>query len=589
MSQGMFTPQPIFRGVIRKGGLLYIDTVLCGDDEKGIVLFCSKDGHQIRIPFPEKFLNGNRCTLILDLAFVNGEIQEEYLLFAGSTMVTDRYAYAVQENGRCRMLCNEFKKQSFPQFKPSESIFYLLHMRGFTMDPSSQVKGCGTYYGFMQKISYLKKLGVNTIEAMPCNSFETLERVMPSGRERINYWGYKEGYLGAPNKWYTYGRDEILEFQSMIHQLHLQGMRFIMQLFISLHTPLEYILSAVQRWHLEYGVDGFHLKGSDIPYDMLLTDASLRDAWFVIDGSQEEIVTKYSLIQSQTCNTGGINTNCIYHTDQYMLDMRRLLLGKQNSITNLLHYHRYEDGDFDTMHSITNYYGFTLRDLFTYQDKHNLPNGEDNLDGPLVNESWNCGVEGESSLRSIQNLRKRQMQNAFALLLLSPGIPLILAGDEFGRTQLGNTNPYCLDDPTNWLSWDLRKGKYRYLHRFVAELISLRKEYAFILNKKSYTLMQQGGQYPDLSYHGEKAWMPAMGPSVLHIGQLYYEKKDEKEYFLYICYNFHWEPKEFSLIRLREGVEFAVRLSTCEQKEVKFTKQALILPARCVCVLTAIQ
>jgi glycogen operon protein len=196
---------------------------------------------------------------------------------------------------------------------------------------------------------------------------------------------------------------------------------------------------------------------------------------------------------------------------------------------------------------ITNYYGFTLNDLVSYEQKHNEANGENNTDGTDFNFSWNCGAEGASRKKSIKLLRLKQMKNAMTLVFTAQGTPLIYAGDEFGNSQYGNNNCYCQDNETGWVDWR-GLAKNGDLFEYTKALIAFRKSHSILhLDEPLSMLDRYGCGYPDLSYHGNEAWKAQMEGYNHHMGIMYCCKVEGERECIYIAYNLHWESHMFAL------------------------------------------
>ncbi len=209
-----------------------------------------------------------------------------------------------------------------------------------------------------------------------------------------------------------------------------------------------------------------------------------------------------------------------------------------------------------TINFVTCHDGFTLNDLVSYNEKHNYANGEDNRDGINDNVSWNSGVEGPTKDPAVESLRNRRVKNALALLLLSRGVPMLLAGDEFRNSQDGNNNAYCQDNPISWLNWD-NKAHYRDVYEFYRIMIKLRRNHP-VLRKKGYYTDTNSSGYPELSFHSMKAWELNMWEPFLVFGFMYAEPEadfgTDQDYFIYCGVNGHWEDHELELPKLPEGM-----------------------------------
>jgi len=204
-----------------------------------------------------------------------------------------------------------------------------------------------------------------------------------------------------------------------------------------------------------------------------------------------------------------------------------------------------------------------MMDLVSYDKKHNDENGEFGQDGAESEYSWNCGVEGPTRKRQIRQLRLRQIKNAFAMLLLSKGTPMLLAGDEAGNSQGGNSNPYCLDSPVTWVDWGSRKTSHE-IFSFVKELIAFRKAHPILTGGGSAQTVSCG--YPAFSCHSERAWFAATDYQTRHAGLMYCGLENGEETFIYVACNFHWDPQSFALPYLPEGLAWHTVISTGQEE-----------------------
>lgn len=346
----------------------------------------------------------------------------------------------------------------------------------------------------------------------------------------------------------------------MVKELHKNGIEVIMQFYFEKENP-GFILEVLKYWRIEYHVDGFHLKGDPIPLALLATEALLKDTkLFYYSFPYEELYT--DVMQPSYRHLAS-------YRDDFMYDMRRYLKGDENMLPAVLGHLRHNSDNHGVVQYVTNYYGFTLADLVSYERKHNQANGEENRDGNEYNYSWNCGVEGASRKKSVTALRRQQMRNAFNLLFLSQASPLFLAGDEFGNSQKGNNNPYCLDNEISWLNWNgLEKNKDWF--EYVKSLIAFRKAHPVLQGIRPLHLMDTlACGYPDVSYHGSQAWRPELENYNRHVGIMYcgaYGKKNRKEEdnSIFIAYNMHWQKRKLALPKLTKGKNWYV-LSTTEK------------------------
>lgn len=491
-----------------------------------------------------------------------------------------------------------------PRLPYEEMICYCMHVRGFTRHASSGVEHRGTFRGLMEKLDYLKELGITTIELQPAYEFleiptssEQKKQELPSAftveqtveeaeqtKPSLNYWGYRQGFYYAPKKGYAAGEDASTEFKELMKALHQKGMELVMQFYFPRETSKREIPEILRFWAWEYHVDGFHLMGENLPIELIATDAALVD-------------TKLWYYEFPTDNIYGeeipIYRNLAVYRDDYMYDMRRFLKGDSDMLNSVLYHMRTNPQQVGRINYFTNYYGFTLADMVSYDYKHNEANGENNRDGNDYNQSWNCGVEGTSRKKQVVALRLRQMKNALSMLFFSQATPLLFMGDEFGNSQKGNNNPYCQDNEVAWLNWkDLERNKE--LYQFTRELIALRKQHPILHQPQELRIMDYTScGYPDLSYHGEAAWRPILDNYNRHVGMMYCGKYAEMENgkeddFFYVALNMHWESHNFAMPRLPKGLKWELLYQTSQQsadtKKAEDRELSQWIPARSVAV-----
>ncbi len=377
--------------------------------------------------------------------------------------------------------------------------------------------------------------------------------------ERYNCWGYQEGFYFAPKSAFASDKNAVKEFKDMVKAFHQNGIEVIMQFYFPNSVKMGMIQDAIEYWMLEYHIDGFHLKGEQIPLQALATEPLLTDTkLFYYNFPYERIYGNGEMPVFR--NLGNYN-------DEYMYTVRRFLKGDEGMVGNFLELQRRNPPYCGTVNYITNYYGFTLADMVSYERKHNEENGEKNMDGSDYNLTWNCGAEGTSRKKTVLELRKRQMKNALSMLFLGQGTPLIYSGDEFGNTRYGNNNPYCQDNETGWVKWNMGAAGREVFH-FAKGLIALRKKHPVLHNGNELKILDYTAcGYPDLSYHGEEAWRADFGSHSRFAGVMYcgcYAKKgrDEDDDFFYVAYNMHWIPHSFALPTLPKGMKWQLAADT---------------------------
>lgn len=408
-------------------------------------------------------------------------------------------------------------------------VAYSLHVRGFTKHTSSGVEKKGTFSGVVEKLPYLKDLGINQIQCMPVYEFEEC------GRFR-NYWGYGPAYYFAPKSAYAASGDGERELKDMVKACHKEGIEVVLEMPFTGDTSKQLMEECLRYYCLEYHIDGFLLNPYVAPMDAIHTDPILK------------------------------HTKILVHDTGFQTVMRRFLKGDEGMVRDVMYWLRHQSETKEILNMITGQTGFTLRDLVSYDGKHNEANGEQNQDGPDYNYSWNCGAEGPSRKKAVTELRKNQTRNAFFLLLLAQGTPCILAGDEFGNTQKGNNNVYCQDNPVGWLDWSGLE-KHPELHDFVKELIAFRKKHPVFWPEKEMTGMTYSEKgVPDVSYHGENAWRVPLEVSSRQLG-VYYSGADrtgEGDEDCFVAYNMHWLEHTFALPALPRGKKWYRIASTQE-------------------------
>ena len=431
-------------------------------------------------------------------------------------------------------------------------VAYGLHVRGFTRHSSSKVVHKGTFQGVVEKLDYLKELGVNQIQCMPVYEFEEC------GKTKVNYWGYGKGFYFAPKKAYASGKSAVRELKDMVRACHSQVIEVVLEMPFVPGISANYVTECLRFYMLEYHVDGFVLNPYNVPWEQLVEDPFLKDI---------------KLMQKD---------------DGFQNVMRRFLKGDENMVNDVIWALKNRSSENGKCNYITTQTGFTLWDLVSYDCKHNEENGEKNLDGPDYNYSWNCGAEGPSRKRAVVNLRKNQVKNALELLLTAQGTPCLLAGDEFCNSQRGNNNAYCQDNETGWVNWTQLK-KDDWLFQYIKKLIELRKEHRCFHQSTALSGMDTTRcGIPDVSYHGENAWQVKAEVSSRQLGVLYSGTK-EGETPCFTAYNMHWLPHHFAIPSIGKNVEWYLVMTTkdgvlCEAKKLENQKDVL-LEERSVAIL----
>lgn len=541
-----------------------------------------------------------------------------------------------QHGYRARVVQSNFDwgDQRHHSIPMEDLIIYELHVRGFTMDESSGVKHHGTFEGLREKIPYLKELGVNAVELVPIFEFDEMRDVrLIDENELIDFWGYNPVSFFAPNTSYCssmeYNR-EGLELKTLIKDLHDNGIEVILDVVFN-HTaegnefgpcfsfkgfdnniyymltpdghyynfsgcgntlncnhPVvrDMILECLRYWVIEYRVDGFRfdlasILGRNDDGTPLSQPPLLRSLAF------DSILGNVKLI-AEAWDAGGLYQVGSFPSwkrwaewnGRYRDDMRRFLKGDdflaQTAAARItgspdLYDPAYRGGN-ASINFLTCHDGFTLYDLYSYNQKHNEANGWGNTDGADDNNSWNCGVEGETDDPAILALRKRLMKNACAILLCSRGTPMFLSGDEFADTRYGNNNPYCQDNLISWLDWSLLK-KNKDLFDFFQYMIRFRKDHPVIRKdlEPSYLgvpAMSTHGLTPDeTNFSGDS--------HVVCVRFAGYNETTQKEDLVYLAVNSGWFPVTLTLPELPEHYKWKVAVNTGDPKCQFFHKNSM--------------
>jgi len=537
----------------------------------------------------------------------------EYNYLIDGQVVTDPYArelagrevWGVRPEGkgsvRGRAVFEEYDwKGDEPLHIPYDQVIaYATHVRGFTKHASSRVKAKGTFTGIMEKIPYLRELGINQLELMPVYEFEERKqkeerkdavRYYPGAmeEERLNYWGYTRGYYFAPKAAYSYTGKPSEEFKDLVRSLHENGIEIILEFYFPKGTRAGLIIDCIKYWVLEYHIDGVHINRDYAPVEALAQEPLL---------SHTKILTEsFRISEIYEEKYTPVYRNLAEYNDGFLTDARRFLKGDEGCLSDFVWRLRRNPGTHGIVNYMANHNGFTLMDLVSYDEKHNEANGEDNHDGSDFNHSWNCGEEGPSRKKKILEMRHRQLRNAFVFLLLAQGTPLIYGGDEMGNSQSGNNNVYCQDNELSWINWRPGKGE-QFLLEYVKRLIAFRRAHSVFRQERELRVMDYlSCGYPDVSYHGKHAWYGDFETPSRSVGILYAGDYAEDDNYFFAAYNMHWTPHEFALPSLPGKQLWRIALDTSKEnteglypegEEILLEDQRTItIPERSVVVLT---
>lgn len=550
-------------------------TVEIADNQEASLLIYEKKGEEpiLELPITENMRTGELGSLFLEGFRPRGY---EYAYRIGKKEMADPYARLV--NGvRCGFVVEKKNKvymtndQSWIPYE--DMILYKLHVRGFTK--MVKIRKRGTFAGVEERISYLKELGINAVEFMPMYEWsdslrpETMTSLYYPSREpesaRKNYWGYAQvNYYFAPKYSYAASNDPVGECVHMIDALHEAGIECIMEIYFPKGTKTSVVLDALRYWKMNFGVDGFHLIGEDVPMDTIVQHPLLKRTKLLFDR-----VDEYWIYGNKN---EPIYRNIAEYNNDFMVCGRHLLKGDDSQIANFVYQSRKNPPRHGVVNFMANVNGFTLADMVSYDRKHNEDNGEENRDGMPANDVWNCGAEGPTRKVSVRTLRKKQLKNAFLYMLLAQGTPLIYQGDEWCNSQDGNNNAYACDNEIGWVNWK-KNPLSEEIFSFVKEVIAFRKAHPILHMPRELRLMDYRAYgYPDLSYHDDRAWYTRFESSNRYVGVMYCgkyasTKEENQDDFIYVAYNAYWEPHDFALPKLPVGMKWQVAIHTDEQEK----------------------
>lgn len=524
---------------------------------------------------------------------------------------------------RARVVKSNFDWGNIKQLEqPFEDlVIYETHVRGYTKDKSSGVSAPGTFAGLKDKIPYLKDLGINAVELMPIFEFDEMESArVVDGVQLYNYWGYNTVSFFAPNTSYAFNEEhnhEGDELKSLIKALKENGIEVILDVVFN-HTaegnemgpcfsfkgidnnvyymltpdahyynfsgcgnvmncnhPVvrSFIIDCLRHWAIEYRVDGFRFDlASILGRDQ--NGAPMANPPILESLAFDPVLGKMKLI-AEAWDAGGLYQVGSFPSwnrwaewnGRYRDDMRSFLKGDDgmagNAITRITGsrdlYSPESRGHKASVNFMTCHDGFTLYDLYSYNEKHNEKNGWNNTDGDNNGHSWNCGAEGETDDPNVNGLRRRLIKNAFAALLCSRGPAMFFAGDEFCNTQFGNNNAYCQDNIISWLDWS-RLEEFKEIHDFVRHMIQFRKEHPILRKMKK----PSSCQFPEISVHNGTPFNASTDYKTKLIGIMYAGRNEEdtEDDIVFYCMNAYWEPLVMQLPVLPNGKHWHVDTNT---------------------------
>ena len=625
-----------------------------------------------RLPFPDNYRIGSTYSMfVFGLKIEDFEYAYQFdgpydeaqgHRFDKNAILLDPYARAVTEQRvwgekfegehiyKARVVENNFDWGARKQLenKLEDLIIYEMHVRGFTMSPTSGVEARGTFEGIREKIPYLKELGVNAIELMPIFEFDEMDSAREhEGRQLLDYWGYNTVCFFAPNTSYSSVQEhnhEGDELKRLIRELHENGIEVILDVVFN-HTaegndlgptfsfkgidnkiyymltpegyyynfsgcgnsvncnhPIvrQFIMDCLRYWVVEYRVDGFRFDlASILSRDQ--NGAPMDNPPLLENMAFDQILSGVKLI-AEAWDAGGLYQVGTFPSwnrwaewnGRYRDDMRRFLKGDDGMAPAAVArmtgsrdiYDPLVRGQSASVNFLTCHDGFTLYDLYAYNMKHNEANGWNNTDGDNNGNSWNCGCEGDAQDAQVEALRRRMIKNAFAALLCSRGPAMFYAGDEFCNTQHGNNNAYCQDNEISWLDWS-RKEKYADVYAFAQFMIRFRKEHP-VLRKPT---RPAACGFADISYHHGRAWNADCGNNARLIGLLYAGQDDAgADDLVFVGVNTYWEKLGTSFPDAPSGKRWMLVADTAREEALPINELVVAgrydLAPRSVIVLT---
>ena len=611
----------------------------CGGTSCELLLFHRAQEEPFAVlPFPEAYKIGDVYSMIVyglnidefEYAYrVDGPYcPEKGLLFDKNKILLDPYAKAVagqrtwgirwDHTYHARVVKDRFDWGDMPQSKKElcDLIIYELHVRDFTHHPSSGVQHRGTFSGLMEKIPYLKELGINAVELMPIFEFdETMNSRTVDGKQLLECWGYNTVGFFAPNSSYAAANEHNLEgteLKTLIKALHDNGIEVILDVVFN-HTaegnekgntfsfkgfdnniyymltpdgnyynfsgcgntlncnhPVvqQLILECLRYWTINYRVDGFRFDLASI-LGRNEDGSPMNNPPLLRTLADDSILSNVKLI-AEAWDAGGLyqvgsfpaSGRWAEWNGRYRDSLRSYLKGDSwnawDAAWSISGSGDLYGGYYDNTHSnyagynscvnfLTCHDGFTLYDLYAYNDKHNEANGWNNTDGANDNRSWNCGAEGETDDPEVLSLRRRMIRNACAVLMCSRGTPMFLAGDEFGNTKFGNNNSYCQDNITSWLDWRMLE-KNKDLFEFFKFMIAFRKKHP-VIHKQLPTSVCGMDPIHTHNLNAEETDIPRDARTFC-VSFAGYDKEKGKDDLIYVAVNTFWEDVTITLPNL---------------------------------------
>ena len=603
MSQILRT-EPAYAGnpgvTVTSDGVI-ISAVLRGTEPCGLILYNISDGRSVKVPFTDEFRFGSLYSVRISPLNTS---EWGYRLYRGAASFVDPCCRSLIEvpagsgSEKGNLPAGGFYYEPDEELQPfrpvceqkgSDGFIYCLHVKGFTMLADGLSSCPGTFSAAAEKADYLKELGVTAVELMPVYELQpdsregkgplTMEDALalyPVSREgfpirdiskkKVNYWGYGRGFYYAPRADLStpgYEGGPQKEFADMVKKFHDAGIRVFLQLFFP-DSVSSWTQTEIARFYVtHYEVDGFHLMGSVADIRAISSDPMLSEICLIhTDFPYDRIVGT----DAENPEAGEIPTDNLFScSGSFSYLIRRFVKSDDSVMREFLYEMLKVPSGHGNVHYVCGTDGFTLRDLVSYNEKHNEENGEGGIDGITDNFSWNCGEEGETDNEDVLSLRRRQIRNFLTLLFLTQSTPMLRAGDENFNTQYGNNNPYCQDNETGWVKWD-NGGTGEQIRRFVRGIYAFRKQHPLFTGLTPFRNIDSiGCGYPDLSLHGREAWKPDLSETSHSIGICLcenYAGSFPQTELIYIAINMHWETEELGLPKLSPRRRWSLLIDT---------------------------
>lgn len=587
------------------------------EDDCVLVLVNRTNREETRLEVPREFCLGS----LRSIAVENINLNEYcYYFEVNGKKKPDPYAHAIVGRSSWKDFSREendyeiingfdaepfdWKEDKNPEIAKEDMVMYKLHVRGFSMGAAGGKKR-GTFSAIKKRIDYFKKLNVTTLELMPVYEFEEMDipkklplpdyiqweqekedvitpNALRKASDKVNFWGYVKGdYFAVKASYAQCPARAAYEFKDFIRTLHENNMECVMEMFFPEEINHNMVMDILRFWVRTYHVDGFHLLGGNLPITAIMQDAILsRTKIFYRDFVENTFVSEKRY------------KNFYVYKDEYQFPARKLLNHINPDIREFVDQQRKQGTNLGYINYVASNNGFSLADVFMYNDKHNEANGENNQDGENWNLSNNYGEEGPSRKKYIVKTRKQKWTNAMVMLFLAQGVPLIWEGDEISNSNGGNNNTYCQDNLIGWVDWKNERKNQKDI-KFLQKLSEFRRNHPVLRSPVPFHFNDyQSSGFPDLSYHGDSAWLLDIDRGKMNLGMMYsgdYSSSECKD-SVYVAYNFYSAVSTLALPKLKNKKKwYLVMDSSLEERfleeEKLVDKNVLELKPQSICIL----